>query len=536
MVDKKKEFTPWSSLSSMLGKMPSWWPAEEQQRIASYEKYDQLYWNDPTQYALRILEDEEPLYIPTARQIVDTTASYLMKGLMITPAKGGNAEVLENFLKRERFYSKFNLNKLAGVTRGDSLFHIVADPQKPEGERISIETLHPGMVWKVTDDDDPEKVVRMHVVDQYYLPGDETKKVYIRKLTYEREENESTGQRRITREEAVYELEPKWYGPTPKKVKTILAKEYLDDRITQIPIYWFKNLEWQSQEYGSSDLRGLEYLEWAVSQGATDTQGALGLEGLGVYATDGGRPVDDSGRETNWEVAPGKVMEVPAGSYFRRVEGVGSITPMMDQIKYLEQKMYGATGMTDVALGQVDVQVAQSGIALALKFMPTLAKIEPRDTAHTEVLQQMFYDLDFWFQVYETQSIGAVEVTIDKSKLPADRTATLNELNNMLDRGIISKAFYRLEAKKLGYEIPEGMAAEIQKEKEEEAKLAALTAPPGLQQNAEDAAAGKKPITNANGGNNDNVDNSGNQSNNRNRPNESSGTEATQSAARQAKS
>jgi len=37
-----------------------------------------------------------------------------------------------------------------------------------------------------------------------------------------------------------------------------------------------------------------------------DQEAALSLEGLGVYATDGGRPVE-AGVETDWEVSPGKV-------------------------------------------------------------------------------------------------------------------------------------------------------------------------------------------------------------------------------------
>src|SRR5690349_6119931 len=80
----KPTFTPWSSLGSMLGKKDDQWPEDERERIAAYEKYDQMYWNDPTQYAIRILEGEQPLYIPNARKIVDTTAYYLMKGLKIT--------------------------------------------------------------------------------------------------------------------------------------------------------------------------------------------------------------------------------------------------------------------------------------------------------------------------------------------------------------------------------------------------------------------------------------------------------------------
>lgn len=557
---KKKLFTPWSSLDNMLGKPPTWWPEEERQRIQAYEKYDQMYWNDPTQYAIRVLEDEQPIYVPNARVIVDTTSQYLMKGLELvatssdaqakrataadapptdsSTSKSPDQKRLEDFLKRERFLSKFAINKQAGVTRGDSAFHITADPEKEEGARISIDTLHPGMVWKVPDPDDPDKIIRMHIVDQWVDPNDASALVKIRKLTYEKVI--VGGKRRISREEAIYELEGEkgfWWGPTPKKVKTILAPELLPEQITAFPIYWFNNIDWESQTYGSSELRGLEYLEWAVSQGTTDTQMALSLEGLGVYATDGGRPVDDSGKDTDWEIVPGGVMEVPAGSYFRRVEGVGSITPMMDQLRYLEQKMYSATGLTDIALGQIDVQVAQSGIALAIKFMPTLARIEHRDTAYTEVLEQMWHDMHFWFDAYDpAYQLPEIELHIAKSKLPPNRTETLNELNNMYDRKIISRRYYRERAAELGYIIPADEDNQILKEAEMQAKVAAAGAPPGLAANAAAAVDGKQVITNANGGNNSNVDNSGNQSNNRNNPNESSGTEATQTTASQTKS
>jgi hypothetical protein len=541
MATAKKEFTPWSTLAQMMGKKPTFWPADQQERIAAYEKYDQMYWNDPTQYAIRVLEDEQPLYIPNARIVVDTTAQYLLKGLKITerktskaktkndkgpqpkvdpaqdpnpkpadqqPEAGEENEVLKNFFDRERFYSKLHLNKLAGITRGDS---------EEEG-------------------DDPDKVITVHIVDVYYASDDPTT-LRLRVLTYDRVEDEnSPGPATITREEVIYEVDPEWWGPEAKIYKVLLPLEELDPRITQIPVYWFPNIEWESQDYGSSELRGLEFLDWAVSQGATDVQAALALEGLGVYATDGGRPVGGEGSEEDWEVSPGKVMEVPAGSYFRRVEGIGSITPMMDQIKYIESKMFSGTGLTDVAMGQVDVQVAQSGIALAIKFLPTLAKIEPRDTAFKELLGQMFHDLIVWFEVYEPSlTFPEVDIIIDEDKLPTDRTAVLNELNNMLDRKIISRKTYRRLIKKLGYDIDhEAEEKQIAEEAKASAELAALTAPPGLQQNAEDAAAGKKPITSADGGNNQEVDSTGNKSNNGKRPNESSGTEATQTSQRQA--
>lgn len=560
MPTKKKLFTPWSSLDNMLGKLPLWWPEEEQERIAAYEKYDQIYWNDPTQYAIRVLENEQPIYVPNARVIVDTTAQYLMKGLELVATssdatasqmnredaekdrkadeKSPAQRALDNFVKRERYMSKFAINKQAGITRGDSAFHITADPTKEEGSRISIDTLHPGMVWKVPDDDDPDKIIRIHIVDQWTDPRDPEKKVKIRKLTYEKEV--VGGKRRIFREEAIYELSGEkgsWFGPTPEKVKQVLPREALPEKITAFPVYWYNNIDWESQLYGSSELRGLEYLDWAVSQATTDTEMALALEGLGVYATDGGRPVNDKGQEENWEIIPGGVMEVPSGSYFRRVEGVGSITPMQDHIKYLESKMFAATGMTDVALGQVDVQVAQSGIALAIKFMPTLARVEHRDVAYTEITQQMWHDLRFWFETYDPGfRIPEVEVTIAKSKLPPNRTESLNELNNMLDRGIISRKYYRREAIKLGYNIPADMEKELDEEAEKDAARAQVKNPANGTDNEGDADDSGTPRTNATGGNNDDLDNSGNQSNNRNRPNESAGTEAGQPVERQTKS
>jgi hypothetical protein len=539
MAVKKKLFTPWSSLDNMLGKPPTWWPEEERVRVQAYEKYDQMYWNDPTQYAVRVLEDEQPLYIPNARIIVDTTCQWLMKGLRLHSHEGDphdpknpSQKKLDDLLLHQRFYSKFNLNKSAGVTRGDSAWHVVADPDKAEGSRINIDTLHPGMAYRVFSDDDPDVLIKVHIVKIFKVDVDGQEKERINKLTYHKltkgHPDYDGGPTLIAREQAIYEIEPEWWGPHPKKVGDVLPFEVLDSRITEIPVYWMPNMEWESQDYGSSELRGLEYLDWAASQGTTDLEMTLGLEGLGVYATDGGRPVDDKGDETDWEVSPGKVMEVPSGSYFRRVEGVGSITPGLDFIRYLEGKAYAASGLTDVALGQVDVQVAQSGIALAIKFMPTLAKVEQRDVAHIELLQKMWHDLAFWFEVYDpSANPGEVHIHIDKDKLPKDRVATLNELNNMLDRKIISRQYYRDQVTiQLGYNIPDNMDEEILKEAEAEAKIKALAAPPGLQQNAEDAAAGKKVITNANGGNNQAVDNSGNQSNNGSRPNESSGTEA----------
>lgn len=530
----KLKFTPYSTAKPLIvGAPPSWFPPEEQERIQTYEKYDELYWNDPTQYSLRVLEDESPIFVPNARQIVDTTAHYLLKGLRIVQEdsdEGDEESPLNQFLKREAFLSQFHMAKLSGVARGDWCFHMTADPTKEPGRRLSLEPVHPGSVIVVEDPDRPGKVLRVHLIDHYIWtsPNGRETEERIRKLTYHKVVEGNT--RRIAREEAIWALTPEWFSiePKPKKIQDILPYELLDSRIQDIPVFWFKNQSWQSWWYGASDLKGLETLQQAVSQITTDTQAGLALDGLGVYATDGGRPVDDQGNEVDWRVSPGGVAEVPQGSYFRRVEGIGSITPAMDQINYLEMRMARVNGLTDVALGHVDVAVAQSGIALAIRFSPTLAKIEHRENESLDVLSQMFFNWSIWMQVYESTTIaGAIEPKIDAQKLPRDPAATLNELNNMLDRGVISKQYYREQMELVsGYVFPKNMETQIAKEKRDAAKLAAETAPPGLQGNALAAASGQKPPPPLPGKAPDSVNTTANQSNNANKVNESKGTEA----------
>lgn len=528
-------FSPYSSVIPYAGALPQWYPEDHRDRVGSYLKYDEFYWNDHLQFKLRVLVGEEPLYIPNARTIVDTTSHYLLKGLQISvddPEKHSELKsALDALLKREMFYSRFHVAKHSGVARGDFAFHITADPRKPEGSRITLNSIDPCLLIPIYDEDDLDKLVRLHIVDIYYDAEDPTQQK-LKKLTYEYVQVGST--KRVSRSEGIYKLDDKWWGQQPNLIKTTIPEGLLPPEITTIPVYWFKNLEWQGQQFGSSELRGMEKIIQGVSQAATDQEMSLALEGLGVYATDGGRPVDNSGVETDWEVSPGKVMEVPAGSYFRRVEGVGSVKPSMDHINYIESKLREATGLSDVALGRVDVQVAQSGIALAIKFMPTLAKIEERDQAGVERLRQLFFDWQGWHAAYEKELLdGDVEPVIGQ-KLPDDRVAKVNELNNMIDREVISRAYYRAEMQKLGYVFPDDIEDEIQKEKEAEAELAAKYAPAGLQANAEGAVKGTVPPPPGKGGNGT-LPTPGNRSNNKNKPNESKGTESGQTPRRQAR-
>lgn len=532
-------FGPYSTLkgNQIVGSPPTWFPDDAAERIASYFKYDEMYWNDPTQYILRILQGEHPIYVPNARTVVDTTAHYLLKGLKIRsedPEKYKDTQdALDTLMKREMFYAAFHTAKTQGVARGDWAMHLTADPAKPAGSRLSLTPLDPAQVLPVYDPDNADRLIRLHIVDQYADPKD-LAKTRIRKLTYEIVTVQ--GVKRIQRSEGIFEVHPNWWGPAPVLVNWLIPPGLLPADITTIPVYWFKNLDWLGQQFGSSDLRGLEAPLRAISQQTTDQGTSLSLEGLGVYATDSGRPVDDKGEEEDWEVAPGRVMELISGAYFRRVEGVTSLKPSLDHIDYLETKIREASGLSDVALGRVDVQTAQSGIALAIKFMPTLAKIEQRDLHGIGKLQQLFHDWLIWHQAYEGEQLEGEIVVEIGDKLPGNRTETVNELNNMLDRGVISRQYYRAKMTKLGYEFPDDIEGQIEAEKTKDAEISALTAPPGLQDNAVAAAQGEKPPPQSAGGAQNAPRDAGpSRSNNARRPNESAGTESGQTLHRQAR-
>lgn len=507
----------WSSIRDLVradAPMAEWIPDPDKPRLAAYFKYDEMYWNDPKQYTLRVLDGETPLYIPNARTVVDTTSYYLLKGLeIVCDGNAATKKALETFLKREAFYSRFNSAKQGGIARGDWILHLTGNPNKAQGSRLSLVEVNPHSVFPIYDENEPDLMIGCDIAAEYPDPDDKYKSK-IKKLTYTIVYEGSN--KRIQREEALYELNRTGLGKNRlKKVKQLIPPGLLDSRIDQIPVFWFRNKHWSGEDFGSSELRGLETIYRTISQGATDVSAALALEGLGVYATDGGRPIDANGHETEWEVAPGRVMEVPSGAYFRRVDGVGSITPAVDNIKYLERKASEANGLSDIALGNVEANVASSGIALAIRFVPTLARIETRDQHGIDILTQLFYNWKTWYEVFEQVSLDGDIIPSIGDKLPTDRQKKVEELNNMLDRRVISTSYYREEMQKLGYKFPQNIQNEIDEDLERAKALAQQT-------NSED-----EESENDNSTDGDTLPDE-NESNNRRRTNESNGTEVNQ--------
>jgi hypothetical protein len=519
-------FTPYSSVNPLTNDFPNWVSIEDSERLAAYLKYDQIYWSFPRAFRLSNRgTNNQPIIIPSPRMIVDTTSHYLLKGLQVSTGSTDDSSplntALKAFLKREKFYSLFHNNKHAGVCRGDYIFHMMADPRKPEGKRVSLLTVNPGCYFRI--EDEFGELIGVRIAEQYVDPEDPLsakKMMRVQQYTYVGDPNN----RRVTTEEAIYEQEGWWKGQAESTViRSIRPVTELPESIRTIPVYHFKNIDWQDECYGASEIRGFEFLAGAIDQSISDEDIALALDGLGVYNTDAPPPTDKNGNEVDWEVAPGIVLETPPGTTMKRVDGVGSVKPSQDHLAFMLDQMYetSATFRT----GQIDALTAESGIALALKFLPTLAKLEERDDTGIDLLTNMFFDWKLFYNEFEDTKFSddedEIKVEIGQ-KLPQDRVAILNELNNMMDRGIISRKYYRVEMKKLGYEIPENMNEEVLAEEREltEARQFAIGPDGGSQP-------GVAP------GDKDSTVPKPSQSNNTKKTNESDGTEATQKPSQQ---
>lgn len=475
-------FTPYSTASNLMGALPTWITDDlDKQRIASYQIYEEIYWGIPETFKLMARGAENrPIYIPTARTIVDTTHRYTATGFDLTVdlRSGGDASAsadaqaltlaMEDLFTRERFRSKLAGNKRYGLMRGDWCWHILADDTKLPGSRISIYALDPASYFPIPDPNDLDRIVGCHIVEQVTIGSDS----FIKRLTYRKTDTNT-----ITSETNLYAVDD-WASDTSKVKQVVSPLKELPPEITALPVYHIKNTEEPANPFGSSELRGLERIIAAVNQTVSDEELALALDGLGVYATDAPPPVDEDGKETDWVLGPGRVVETPGGTKFTRVSGVTSVTASQDHVKFLLDQMHEASALSDVARGRVEVTTAPSGISLMLQMAPMLAKVGEKDQIIEDVHNQMFFDLvNGWFPSYEETNFGddvRAKVRLG-DKLPVDRAAKFGELNDMLNNKVISVQFYRQEAAKLGYTFPSDMDAQILDTAQ---KLATATADP----------------------------------------------------------
>src|SRR6185312_9566561 len=559
---------PWQAYPFPTCQPPAWLPKDDAQRAAVYDSLDSMYWTEDSSYALRVLVTEQPIYVPNGRIVVDTISHYLLKGLLIkledVEKNKKENDDLQAFLKREVFYPRFHTAKHSGCIRGDFVLHMTADPDKPEGKRISLTSVHPGKVLRKFDDDDGEHITEVWIVEPYVNPADKDK-LLVRRLHYwyeigkvstntddpdtpvppDLELAQAGKDRYVWSEEEILVQNDKLWTDQEEVYKVLNAGDQLPDQINHIPVFWFKNIAMDGQPFGSSDMRGMERVMRGVSQQITDLNVALALDGLGQFVTDAPPPTGPQGQELPWNIEPGQVLEVPNGNFMKRIDGVTSVTPSLDAVKYAENKIKEASGISAAAMGDAPPAVASNPMALAVNFLPTASKVQERDLFGIAKLEHIFWMWTQFREAYEGEAWpDGLEICVEVGdKLPKDRTERINELNNMLDRDVISIEYYRQEVSLLGYEFPDDIQDQIDAEREKELKY---NTPAGQLGNvpAETAAAaaaaalqgGGDPDqmpAGVNGQKSTTLPPKPNQSNNANKTNESDGTESGQKLAKQ---
>lgn len=444
-------FTQWSTIEPWLGTAPGWIPEADKIRISSYGKYEEIYWSSEEGF-LEVMrgDNENPVFVPTARTLINTVDRYTAPDFtyMITAPEGtgeNNTTVqvaqlaFDALFTREQFYSKFASNKLKGLYRGDWLWHVVGDDTKPLGRRLKIMAVDPAAYFPVFESDvkeggDPDKIVKVHLAEPIVL----NKQEYISRMTYERVFDESGEQTAIIRSHLIFKPD-EWAGTDASPYATVLSAEPLPPEIPAIPVYHLKNID-PTAPFGSSELRGLESALLGINQTISDEDLTLAMEGIGVYASDGGAPRDEQGRETDWIMGPGRVLTQAVG--LRRISGATNMAAYGDHYNRLVDAVRSALGASDAAVGKVDSATAESGIALALQLAPMIAHTKPKDQHIIDVHAQMGHDLCFWLAVYEelpllmsgeggvTTPAVLVQPTIG-NKIPINRKQILDEVITM---------------------------------------------------------------------------------------------------------
>lgn len=446
---------------------PSWMPEEDAIRVASYQLYDILYWNDVGDIKLTLRGDEEfPIYIPSARRIVNTFARYVARDVRMD-ITGSDSTVIEtcrtslqNLFRRERFWTKFHHEKKMGSVRGDWVIMISGDPGKAEGSRLSLSMVHPSRYFALTNpEDDTDRwgaqiMEELHIGDKDYIKVQTwLKPEHPEHLNYQQPQpgvTIDTSTTPIQYSQVVYELD-NFQDPQRRKAFRIDVAPVLLPGIFALPLYHIRTNPDSESKYGTSDLRGIERIFLAINQTATDQDVSLAMAGLGMFVADSS-PVDpQTGEASDWIIGPKRVVEVPTDGKFDRVSGVASVEPTIGHMEWVQKQAQSLFGINEVALGEADVAVAESGIALALRTAPLHDAAGDRDGEIGDALNQFFYDLvTMWFPVYERQQFGdCVVLAHFPPKLPVDVDAEVTRLETMFEGGVISKEYYWSKLKQL---------------------------------------------------------------------------------------
>lgn len=464
-------------------------------RIAAYNLYDGIYHN--RQESLKIFvrgDDQLPIYMPSGKKIIEATSRYLMVGFdyfakgveaededpeaVVTADTQQGASVIEtyfaNFFKREKIKSKFTNQKRYCLIRGDAIWYITADPKKPEGERLSLHELDPRQYFPIEDPNDNTRVIGCHIVDLVQdptKPDDKNAKV-ARRQTYRKTTNPDGTPGPITSERTCWEM-GKWDDriDDEKDLKRVpdpandIPEFALPAAIKTLPVYHIKNNALPNAGFGLSELAGMETLIFAMNQAITDEDLTLVMQGLGMYVTNAAPPVNNDGSAGDWNVGPGVVVELGTDQEFTRVTGVTDVGAYTEHMKSLDDALQQGSGTPEIAVGAVDVAVAESGIALMLQMGPILAKNAEKELEWILTHDQMFYDIvNQWLPAYEgIDPAQSLVTTIVDDPMPVNRDAKIQELILLYTSGVIMLEMVISGLMELGYQFPSNDPAEAAK-------------------------------------------------------------------------
>lgn len=499
--------TPYSTAMPFLAAKTSaggWMSEYDRQRLLSYDLYDDLFRNDPAQFKLMLRGAEErPVLIPTASNVIGALARYVGRewGFRIlgtdaeedeepldpeeevaTPEQIALAQITYGKLfAREGLLTKYRSAIPEWLRRGDMCWFISADPLKRQGRRISIRTIDPRRYFPLNGDlADPDRVTGQRLIEEILLADGKTVALFVQEwlkasdpahpdyqepggTTPEPEEGYD-----ITYSAQAYAVKD---FDNPEKRQALaypmnIAEDYLPG-IKALPVYHIRNKQETDQPFGRSELAGLETVLAGINQTLTDEDLALAFVGLGMYWTDSGAPVDEAtGQATAWKLGPKRVVEVDEGTSFNKVDGIDDVTPFQDHVSKLEGSAQEALGLSDVSRGTAKQVQAESGIALAIKFAPTLDYAVGKNEASNSVLTQMLFDLKDWFRAYEQVDLGPVEilsVTNDHNLVPFDREARWKELMEGVTAKVFTPAYaVSVLQEEFGYVFPTNYLNDLQ--------------------------------------------------------------------------
>lgn len=498
--------SPYTTALALKRPSPTWVvPGADNDRLTAYATYEDMWNNVPSAYAelLRTGDDEKARrYVPAIRGLIESTNRYLAQGLDTTwePLPGATVpdDAMKEFLnrldalfRREEFGIKFLALKRWMLIRGDGLLMLSADPSKPEGERIRVTEVSAGQYFPIWDANDAERVTGCYIASivlddagdeivqriEYRrvlsqadidLLGGQTGNVWYRLGFYDKGHWDD----RAADADPVQQVDNPSWAPAADPAADVYSGVLLPAEITAIPVYHFRNQRRGGIDgrFGISEVQGLETLFAGVVQNATDEDMSVAMNGLGAYWTDSGKPRDERGNELDWEIGPASMIELEKDGKIGRLSGISSVQPYQDHMSFLTGAGREASAVPDIAVGRVGAQVVQSGVALAIEFMPIIAKNVEKQAELTSKLNHLLYDLvNGWMPAYEgwpaPQLVGTV--TFD-DPMPVDRAAVLKEILDMVTAKVVSIQWAQgAIAERLGYQFPTDMLQQMITEQEQ---------------------------------------------------------------------